>query len=79
MRKLDFWATKPRDIAAGVVGYFGRRSSMRRGQRVKVIAEARKGFFQVVPVDKQSKSCDKIRSVKRRNLSLLQPDFFTQS
>jgi hypothetical protein len=76
MRRTDFWATRPSDIPAGAVGYFGATSSMRRGQRVKVIAEARRGFFQVAPVDRKSKICGQMRSVKRSNLSPLQPDFF---
>lgn len=76
MRKVDFWTIRPSDMLAGSVGYFGERSSMKRGQRVKVIAEARAGFFQVVPVDKKSKTCGKVRAVKRRNLSPLQLDFF---
>ena len=79
MRRADFWTTKPSDMLAGAVGYFGGRSSMPRGQRVKIIAEARKGFFQVVPVDKKSKTCGKVRAVKRCNLSPLQLDFFIQS
>lgn len=76
MRRADFWTTKPSDMLAGAVGYFGARSNMSWGQRVKVIAEARAGFFQVVPVDRKSKTCGKVRAVKRCNLSPLQLDFF---
>lgn len=79
MRRADFWTTKPSDMLAGAVGYFGSYGSMPRGQRVKIIAEARKGFFQVVPVDKKSKTCGKVRAVKRCNLSPLQLDFFIQT
>lgn len=76
MLKADYWKTKPSDMLAGAVGYYGLHSTMQRGQRVRVVAEARKGFFQVVPVDKKSKSCGKVRAVKRCNLSPLQLDFF---
>jgi hypothetical protein len=78
MRRADFWSIRPSNMLAGAVGYFGSTSSMSRGQRVKVIAEARRGFFQVVPVDKKGKTCGKIRAVKRFNLSPLQLDFFTK-
>lgn len=74
--KYDFWAVKPSEIANGIVAYFGRCSSMKRGQNVKVMAEARCRFFMVAPVDKKRRICGPVRAVKRANLALVQRDFF---
>jgi hypothetical protein len=72
----EFWATAPRAIGVGLVGYFGRYSRMARGQTVAVLAEARAGFFMVAPVDSRRRVCGASRAVKRSNLALCQRDFF---
>ena len=69
-------AARPSSIASGIVGYFGLRSAMPRGQAVAVLAEARKGFFMVAPVDSKWRVCGRVRPVKRVNLGLRQRDFF---
>ena len=77
--KVDFWATAPRQIEVGLVSYFGRFSSMARGQTVAVVAEARGGFFLVAPVDKRRRVCGSVRAVKRSNLALRQRGFFVMA
>jgi hypothetical protein len=75
MYKPPFWNTKPSSIEPGTVAYFGRYSSMPRGQRVAVIAEACGGYFQVAPLLRR-KRCGRVRIVKRKYLAPVQPDFF---
>lgn len=76
MKKQQFWAVRPSTMPAGSVGYFGRASSMPRGQRLAVLAEACGGFFKVAPVNRRSQICGRVRSVKRSNLALVQSELF---
>ena len=71
-----FWDTKPSDLAGFVIGYFGVFGSLRRGQQVCVIAECCGDRFKVVPITHRHRVCGSVRVVKRKNLALVQPDFF---
>jgi hypothetical protein len=76
MKMIQFWDKKPADMRAVAVGYFGKYSSMKRGQRVAVLAEACGGFFKVAPVNKRNQAVGAARCVKRSNLAPVQIDFF---
>lgn len=74
--KKNLWNTRPSEIAPAIVGYFGQHGTMRRGQRLAVLAEARGGRFMVAPVDTKRRIVGAVRAVLRKNLAMVQGDLF---